>query len=92
MLDETDETIALLTDGTNFVGVNDTSKTSEVLELPEGLECTRCALRLVRQATEHGREFEFYSCADVNIVESERDCKSTFDSIQKYFNISEMSQ
>ncbi|VDK60135.1 unnamed protein product [Anisakis simplex] len=25
LLDETDETIALLTDGTNFVGVNDTS-------------------------------------------------------------------
>lgn len=41
---------------------------SQTVTLPADLECSNCAIRLVRQATEWGSEYQFFSCADVNIV------------------------
>ena len=40
------------------------------INIPSSLECPGCVLKLTRQATEW-RNYEFYSCADVDIVTSE---------------------
>ncbi|VDM25782.1 unnamed protein product, partial [Toxocara canis] len=68
LLNANDKVITILTDGTEFVGNDDTTKTSDVVYVPEGLECLNCAVRLVKQATEYASNYVFYSCADVNIA------------------------
>ena len=39
-----------------------------MVSLPEDLECIDCSLRLVRQASEWGKKYLFWSCADVDIL------------------------
>ena len=38
------------------------------MSLPADLECLDCSIRLVRQASEWGKRYQFWSCADVNIM------------------------
>jgi hypothetical protein len=38
------------------------------VQIPEGLSCPDCTIRLTRQATEWGKSYQFQSCADVDIV------------------------
>lgn len=38
------------------------------VQLPEDFLCDACTIRLLRQATEWGPKYQFWSCADVSIV------------------------
>lgn len=40
------------------------------VQIPEGLDCPDCTIRLTRQAAEWGDNYKFLSCADVEIVPS----------------------
>lgn len=53
--------------GDGFV-VDKKETQSHLVELPQGLTCDKCYLRLVRQATEWGPKYLFRSCADISIV------------------------
>ena len=44
------------------------SAQEQTVTLPEGVECLDCSIRLVRQANEWGGRYNFWSCADVDIV------------------------
>ncbi|TMS34383.1 hypothetical protein L596_001992 [Steinernema carpocapsae] len=68
LLNNKDETIGFLTPSKGFVGVDNTTRTSVVVTLPPDFECFNCGIRLVREASEYGKNFVFYSCADVNIL------------------------
>jgi len=46
------------------------------ISLPPDLVCRGCTLRLVRQATEWGNRYIFWSCADVDIVKSKSSLSS----------------
>ena len=42
--------------------------TSYTVTLPPDVECRGCAIRLLREANEWSGSYEFWSCADVDIV------------------------
>ena len=39
--------------------------------LPADLKCIDCSIRLVRQAAEWGKKYQFWSCSDVDILPRE---------------------
>jgi len=44
---------------------------SDILRLPDDVECDQCYLRLQRQATEWGKKYIFRSCADLTLTKAE---------------------
>ncbi|KAK8741658.1 hypothetical protein OTU49_002323, partial [Cherax quadricarinatus] len=48
---------------------DDATAQSFRITLPTDLECIGCTIRLLRQATEWGGKYQFWSCADVDIVQ-----------------------
>uniref|UniRef100_A0A914WJF5 DOMON domain-containing protein n=1 Tax=Plectus sambesii TaxID=2011161 RepID=A0A914WJF5_9BILA len=71
VLNDKEEPITVLTStDAQFVSENDTTQDSQTVTLPEDLECSNCAIRLLRQATEWGADYQLFSCADVNIVKT----------------------
>ena len=70
ILDENDSTFVPLTP--DWVLKTDKYATKYEVALPEGVECIGCAIRLVRQATEWGKNYLFQSCADVDIVNPDK--------------------
>ena len=38
------------------------------VRLPADLKCIDCSIRLVRQASEWGKKYQFWSCSDVDIL------------------------
>ncbi len=46
----------------------DPTALSYLVQLPKDLECRDCTIRLIRQATEWGKSYMFWSCADVDII------------------------
>lgn len=70
VLDPKDRPIRTLTPenaGDRYISGDPTAQ-SYVVSLPEDLECIDCSLRLVRQAKEWGKRYQFWSCADVDIL------------------------
>ncbi|KJH47256.1 DOMON domain protein [Dictyocaulus viviparus] len=65
VLNSVDEPIAIFT---NFPDPYNITETEKRISLPPGFECSDCAIRITRQATEYGNDYFFYSCADVNIL------------------------
>ncbi|CAJ0931891.1 unnamed protein product, partial [Mesorhabditis belari] len=65
VLNALDQPIAIFT---NFIDPYNISHPTKKISLPKQFECQNCALRLSHQATEYGTEYQFFSCADVNIV------------------------
>ena len=47
---------------------DDTTAQRHLIQIPEGMECSKCTIRLLRQALEWGGNYQFWSCADVDIV------------------------
>jgi hypothetical protein len=46
----------------------DPTALSYLVQLPKNLECRDCTIRLIRQASEWGKSYMFWSCADVDII------------------------
>lgn len=71
VLDPKDRPIRDLTpvskDGNKYITGDPTAQFYEV-ELPNDLTCIDCSIRLVRQASEWGKKYQFWSCADVDIL------------------------
>jgi len=70
VLDPKDRPIRTLTpeqDGDKFISGDPTAQHYEVA-LPADLKCIDCSIRLVRQASEWGGRYQFWSCADVDIL------------------------
>jgi len=53
--------------GHNFL-TGDPTAQHYVVSLPSDLQCVDCSIRLVRQASEWGKPYQFWSCADVDIM------------------------
>jgi len=72
VLDPKDRSIRTLTpeqEGNKFI-TGDPTAQSYVVSLPGDLQCLDCSIRLVRQASEWGKNYKFWSCADVDILPS----------------------
>ncbi|KAJ8678859.1 hypothetical protein QAD02_014646, partial [Eretmocerus hayati] len=71
--------------GNEFVDTDATAQRYTV-ELPTNFTCTDCTIRLLRQAKEWGKDYTFYSCADVDIVEKKNykeDCSGNGNFVQR---------
>jgi len=55
------------TEGNKYIS-NDPTAQSYVVSIPTDLECRDCSIRLVRQASEWGKKYKFWSCSDVDIL------------------------
>lgn len=70
VLDSREKPILDLTQGQNnsvFVDGDPTALAYSVT-LPKELQCKDCTIRLIRQASEWGKSYMFWSCADVDII------------------------
>ncbi|CAH1775664.1 unnamed protein product [Owenia fusiformis] len=56
-----------------WTGAHDVITQSDEIQLPVGLTCSNCSLRLLRQALEWGSGYTFWSCADLNIMSTAED-------------------
>lgn len=73
VLDQREKPILDLTSGQNnsvFVEGDPTALAYSV-SLPKNFECRDCTIRLIRQASEWGKNYMFWSCADVDIIPRE---------------------
>jgi len=70
LLDNNEKPLFDLTPDYVLTSEDDKFKTSYEIDVPE-IECVGCSIRLVRQALEWGKSYQFQSCADVDIVKSE---------------------
>jgi len=70
VLDSKDRPLRTLTPKINeqdFI-VGDPTTQSYQVSIPQDFNCPNCAIRLVRQAGEWGKKYQFWSCADVSII------------------------
>jgi hypothetical protein len=51
-------------------GLDDSSAQMHQVMLPAGFTCDECVLRIMRQASEWGGAYRFWSCSDISIVTS----------------------
>ncbi|KAF2359756.1 DOMON domain [Trinorchestia longiramus] len=70
LLDQQQRVVADLTnpDGETLLVDDDPTAQSHRITLPKDTLCSGCTLRLLRQASEWGPRYQFWSCADVDIV------------------------
>lgn len=66
LLDAQDKKIMSLTPQGKYVGAKEDQRYE--VQIPEDLTCPSCSIRLVRQALEWGKKYQFQSCADIHIV------------------------
>ncbi|XP_063905310.1 uncharacterized protein LOC135124283 isoform X2 [Zophobas morio] len=69
LLDQLERPVLDLTptiQGSEFVSSDATAQTFQV-QLPSDFTCPNCTLRLIREALEWGKDYKFWSCADVDI-------------------------
>ncbi|KZS04520.1 Uncharacterized protein APZ42_032839 [Daphnia magna] len=73
VLDASEKPILDLTNGgqqnkSSVFVEGDPTALSYLVQLPKDLECRDCTIRLIRQASEWGKNYMFWSCADVDII------------------------
>ncbi|XP_037068629.1 uncharacterized protein LOC119089931 [Pollicipes pollicipes] len=70
LLDANEKVKMTLTTDADEKGYNalDTTAQTQRVTMPEGVECLDCSIRLMRQAREFGDKYQFWSCADVDII------------------------
>lgn len=71
LLDAQEQKLLDLTPDFVLTNVNEKYETSYEVAIPNLNECRDCVIRLTRQATEWGTNYQFMSCADVDIVKNE---------------------
>ncbi|KAH6941637.1 hypothetical protein HPB50_021001 [Hyalomma asiaticum] len=68
LLDAEEKHLQNLTPSSEFLGLGDATAQSSTVRLPGSVACRGCSIRLLRQASEWGGKYLFWSCADVDLV------------------------
>ncbi|KAH7971442.1 hypothetical protein HPB49_024151 [Dermacentor silvarum] len=68
LLDAEEKHLQDLTPSSEFLGLGDATAQSSTVRLPGSVTCRGCSIRLLRQASEWGGKYLFWSCADVDLV------------------------